>query len=126
MAKRVSLASQIAEVERELKLRPPVYKRLVETRQMREAEAELHLAHMQAALESLQWLRQNRDAIEATRQTNRALWDALRMVREAVEAHAPAGSLPARETVGPEPAHEAEALIAAILAIAAGKAEPKA
>lgn len=126
MAKRVSLASQIAEVERELAMRPAVYKRLVDNRQMRQAEAELHIERMQSVLTTLTWLQANEDAIKAGKETNRALWDALRMIREAVEAHAPAGSLPAREHTGPHPSEEAEALIAAIVAIATGKTEPQA
>lgn len=118
MAQKISLASQIAEVERELDWRRKNYPNRVSSRAMRQAEADLHIGHLEAALASLQWLQKNRDALAATKETNRALWDALRMIREAVETHAPAGTLPAREQTGPEPQDEAEALIAAILAIA--------
>jgi hypothetical protein len=45
-------------------------------------------------------------------------WAALRMVREAVEAHIPAGALPAREHTGISPLDEGEALAKAITTIA--------
>lgn len=63
--RRVSLASQLAEVARELKKRGEVYPRLVATRQMRQAEADLHVAHMQAVLATLKWLQANETAIKA-------------------------------------------------------------
>ena len=44
---------------------------------------------------------------------------ALRMIREAVETHAPPGSLPVEEYVEPPFTAEAEALVKGILAIAA-------
>ena len=44
---------------------------------------------------------------------------ALRMIREAVETHAPPGSVPAEEYVEPPFTAEAEALVKGILAIAA-------
>lgn len=43
---------------------------------------------------------------------------ALRMIREAVEAHAPPGSLPSLEATGVTPVEEAEAIVAAIQKIA--------
>ena len=46
---------------------------------------------------------------------------ALRMIREAVEAHAPPGSVPAEEYVEPPFTAEAEVLVKGILAIAALK-----
>jgi hypothetical protein len=63
--RRVSLASQIAEVTRELKKRGEVYPRLVSTRQMRQAEADLHVAHMQAVLATLKWLQANEDVVKS-------------------------------------------------------------
>ena len=49
---------------------------------------------------------------------NRAnAWAALRMIRECVEQHAPPGSVPPGEHVGPEYTDEAAALIKGILAI---------
>ena len=47
---------------------------------------------------------------------------ALRMIREAVETHAPPGSVPAEEYVEPPFTAEAEALVKGILAIAMGRA----
>jgi hypothetical protein len=125
MAQKISLGSQIAEVERELDWRRKNYPGRVSSRAMRDAEADLYITHLEAALASLRWLQKNRDAIEATRETNRALWDALRMIREAAETHAPVGTLPAVEHTGEaglNPLQEAGALIAAIVAIATGKA----
>jgi hypothetical protein len=50
-------------------------------------------------------------------------WAALRMIREAVETLAPPGALRSEEavlgTLGPEPTHEAQAIIEGIQAIAA-------
>ena len=48
---------------------------------------------------------------------NRA-WAALRMIREIVEQHAPPGSVPPGEHVGPKYTDEATALIKGIIAIA--------
>jgi cbb3-type cytochrome oxidase cytochrome c subunit len=64
-ARRVSLTSQIAEVQRELKMRADVYPRQVAARRMRQAEADLHVAHMRAVLATLKWLQANEDAIRA-------------------------------------------------------------
>lgn len=44
---------------------------------------------------------------------------ALRMIREAVELHAPPGSVPSEESIEPPFVREAEALVRGILAIAA-------
>ena len=48
---------------------------------------------------------------------------ALRMIREAVETHAPPGSVPAEEYVEPPFTAEAEALVKGILAIVGGQPE---
>lgn len=48
-----SLASQIAEVERELRMRREVYPRLVTTRKLRQAEADMRIAIMQSVLDTL-------------------------------------------------------------------------
>ena len=49
---------------------------------------------------------------------NRAnAWAALRMIRDVVEQHAPPGSVPPGEHVGPEYTDEAAALIKGIMAI---------
>lgn len=55
----VSLASQIAEVEYELRMRERVYANLVSTRRLRQAEADMHMAHMRAVLDTLHWLQRN-------------------------------------------------------------------
>lgn len=122
--KRYSLKAQIAEVERELAKRADVYPRQVASRSMRQAEADMQIAIMKRVLATLQWLDKNEDAIKAATENNRELWAALAQIREAVEQHAPPGSLPAGEQLGPEPAHEAEALVRAIDAIAAAKHNP--
>lgn len=58
-----SIAAQIAEVERELKMRERVYPNLVRRRDMRQSEADYHLACMTAVLETLRWVETNRPAI---------------------------------------------------------------
>jgi hypothetical protein len=58
----VSLAQQIEEVERELKLREGVYARRVQSRAMRAGEAEFHIKRMRAVLATLTWL-QEREAL---------------------------------------------------------------
>ena len=50
------------------------------------------------------------------------LWQALRLVREAVEDCAPPGAVPNDEYLTPEPWLEAEALVRGIYAIADGQA----
>lgn len=59
---------------------------------------------------------------EIGRNCYRNAWNALRMIREAVEAHMPSGALPSGEGViqerGPEAVHEAEAIVEAIVATA--------
>lgn len=53
-------------------------------------------------------------------------WMALRMIRDEIEELGPAGAIPSPEAVlmlyGPEPAHEAEALIESILRLSLGRA----
>ena len=56
LKKRVSLAQQIEEVARELKLREGVYARKCSTGAMRPAVAEFHLARMRAVHDTLVWL----------------------------------------------------------------------
>jgi hypothetical protein len=60
MTQKISLASQIAEVERELEWRRKNYPGRVSSRAMRDAEADLYLTHLEAALASLRWLQKNR------------------------------------------------------------------
>lgn len=56
---KVSLASQIAEIDRELAQRKQVYPRLVQTRKMNERLAEIQVKHLQAVRETLVWLKDN-------------------------------------------------------------------
>lgn len=116
--KRYSLKSQIAELERELRWRPGVYQGRVATRAMRQEEADMQIGMMLSALETLQWLDRNHDAIKAASENNRQLWAALQLIHDAVEQHAPPGSLPSGDQLGPEPAREAATLVRAIEAIA--------
>jgi hypothetical protein len=55
----------------------------------------------------------------------RNAWDSLRMIREAVETLAPPGAVRSEEavlaTLGPEPVHEAQAIIEGIQKLAAAK-----
>lgn len=56
----VPLLHQIEELERELVFRRDVYPRQVARKKMRQGEATLHTARMEAALKTLRWL-QGRD-----------------------------------------------------------------
>lgn len=62
-AQRPSIAGQIAEVRRELALRRNVYPKFVREGRMKQAEAELCMVRLEAALSTLQWVAENRDAI---------------------------------------------------------------
>lgn len=55
---KISLASQIAEIDRELGQRKLVYPRLVASLAMRQGIADLQMAHMIAVRETLTWLQQ--------------------------------------------------------------------
>lgn len=59
-----SLATQIAEVEREIAMRRKVYDREVQARRMKEGEAGYKIGVMEAALASLKWLRQRERLIK--------------------------------------------------------------
>jgi hypothetical protein len=61
---KLSLASQIAEVERELGQRKLVYPRLVASRCMRQSLADLQMAHLLAVRDTLIWLEQNEALIK--------------------------------------------------------------
>jgi hypothetical protein len=60
---KVSLATQIAEVRREIGKRREVYPRLVGKGSMRQAEADLLISHMEAVLSTLQFLKDNESVI---------------------------------------------------------------
>lgn len=65
MAKRYSLKSQIAEVEREIAMRRKVYPSRVAARVMSQGEADLQLGLMESVLETLRWTERNQDQIKA-------------------------------------------------------------
>jgi len=55
----MSLAQQIEEVERELKLRREVYPRMIAKGALRQSVADYHMQRMQAVLETLRRLQEN-------------------------------------------------------------------
>lgn len=63
--RKVSLASQIAEVDREIAMRRQVYGRRVNDRKMRQSEAELLIERMQAVRNTLAWLKDNEADVRA-------------------------------------------------------------
>lgn len=62
-----SIDEQIAEVGREIGLRKNVYPAFVARGKMDQAEADLHMAKIEAVLETLKWLKANRAAVLADR-----------------------------------------------------------
>lgn len=58
-----SIGQQIEEVERELELRRGVYPRQVQRGTMKQSHADYHIKRMEAVLESLKWLKENRPHI---------------------------------------------------------------
>lgn len=56
---KVSLTSQIAEIDREIGQRRAVYPRLVASRSMRQSMADLQVHHLEAVRETLLWLQAN-------------------------------------------------------------------
>jgi hypothetical protein len=65
MPKPISLAQQIEEVEREVKLRESAIQNYGRTGKMRPSEAEFHLTRMKAVLATLRWLQANEPTIRA-------------------------------------------------------------
>lgn len=61
---RISITSQIAEIDREINQRKQVYPRLVASRGMRQGVADLQMAHLQAVRETLAWLAENERTIK--------------------------------------------------------------
>lgn len=61
----ISLAQQIEEIEREIRLRDGVYQRQVAAGKMRQSIADYHMERIKAALKTLQWLRDNEAAVKA-------------------------------------------------------------
>ena len=58
-----TIDQQIAEVARECALRKNVYPQFVARGKMEQTEADDHAARMEAALETLKWVRDNREAL---------------------------------------------------------------
>ena len=56
MPKPISLAQQIEEVEREIKLRESAFQSYGRTGKMRSSEVEFHIVRMRAVLTTLRWL----------------------------------------------------------------------
>jgi hypothetical protein len=65
MPKPISLAQQIEEVEREIKLRESVFQSYGRSGKMRSSEVEFHIARMKAVLTTLRWLQANEATIRA-------------------------------------------------------------
>lgn len=63
MKMKISLAQQIEEVERELKLRATVYPRMVASGKLKQKYADFHVERLQAVLDTLKWLNENRTRI---------------------------------------------------------------
>ena len=60
----ISLAQQIEEIEREIKMRVGVYPRQVSSGKMRQSVADYHMERMKAVLRTLEWLRENEAEIK--------------------------------------------------------------
>lgn len=58
----ISLEEQIAEVERELRLREHVYPRFIESKKMRQEKADKCMAAMRAVLSTLQSIKEKTSA----------------------------------------------------------------
>lgn len=65
MTPHIPADEQIAELERERRLRDRVYPRLIEAKKLKQATADRNNAALDAATRSLKWLRDNRGWIEA-------------------------------------------------------------
>lgn len=63
MTDRRSIDDQIAEVGREIGLRKNVYPGFVARGKMDQAEADEHIARMEAAYKTLKWVKANRAAL---------------------------------------------------------------
>lgn len=61
---KISLNQQIDEVDRELVQRAAVYPRLVSNKKLAQSKADYQIARMQAVKRTLEWLRDNEDAIK--------------------------------------------------------------
>lgn len=61
----ISIGQQIEEVEREIKQRERVYPRLVSAGKLKSAYADYQVQRMTAVLKTLEWVRDNRDALRS-------------------------------------------------------------
>lgn len=66
--KRSSVEGQIQEVKYELDQRKKVYDRLVRNGSLRQSEADLHTQRMEDVLNTLEWLRDNKELIQLVRE----------------------------------------------------------
>lgn len=64
---KISLTAQIEELEREIAMRREVYPRLVARGKYRRSEADLLMARMMAARDTLKWLNGIVDGVERSR-----------------------------------------------------------
>lgn len=62
---KISLTSQIQEVEREIAQRRDVYPRMVAARQIKQSLADYQMHRIEAVLATLKWLQANEAAIKA-------------------------------------------------------------
>lgn len=62
---KISLTSQIQEVERELSQRRSVYPRMVATRKLKQSLADYQMQRLEAVLATLKWLQANEAAVKA-------------------------------------------------------------
>src|SRR5260370_18627451 len=63
--RKISLAAQIEEIEREIELRIRVYPRLISKGEMRKSVADYHMERMRAVLHTLEWLQKNEARIKS-------------------------------------------------------------
>lgn len=68
----IPIQGQIAELQRELALRRNVFPRLVREGRMKPSEADLCMARMEAALNTLHWVQDHRDSIVAAVKARKA------------------------------------------------------
>lgn len=60
---KIPIADQIAEVERELRLRVGVYEKWIENGRLKQSTADLHMARLTAVRDTLKWLAKNEAVI---------------------------------------------------------------
>lgn len=65
VSRKIALAAQIEELEREARLRPGVYARMVQRRELRQGEAEERMARLEGAIATLKWCQEHEHEIRA-------------------------------------------------------------